>query len=808
MRRPFVLITLFFIVGILTASFFPLVTLIPLYILVFCSVILFCSKMKYLSLGAFYALIILCGMIALTAKNQYLTYQDTPFLPDGKKVTAVVTGTVQEGITIQKKILYSDNKHAMQKCIVTIPHVNISGKKYAVSSNILVKIYGENEKVSIAKNDIIEVKGKLKRIDSGSIASLSYKKYIVSHRIGYVMQVSGKKNIRIIGKKIPSIFEQIISRTRARIVKSLTAGIPAGDIKGLFTGMILGDKEGISNSLREAFVRTNTIHVLAISGLHIGLIVLIILGILRFFSMPKAYSALIAIPLIVLYALIVGNKPSVWRATTMAVIVLFGWVIKRESDIVNSLAAAALLLLIWNPYNLYSIGFQLSFVVVLSIIGLTPVIQHYLNKVCGCDIKEKPKRTDTLLRNALTVFSVSVSAWIGSAPLIMYYFGVFSPISVIANIFVTSIVSLAIVPLCFVSIIVGQFSLFVASMFNTVTIYIAQFLITGNTFLAGFSWASFPVYDFTIPDILLWYGVLGMFTHWHPRKVFEFTEMRRWCLYSIIIVFCIFMFSGVLFRSNAFEVTFFDVGQGDAMAIKTSRGKLMLIDAGPNYPYAPLPRKLSSYMRKNTIKEIDAIVITHPHRDHIGGTLRVLEKYKTGMIIGNGSDYECSEYDKIKAYAAYNNIPYHVVKAGDNIHFDDDIEIKVLSPPDETDGWDENERSLVLLVTYQGIRFLFCGDSDVEAIEHLCKTSENLKADIIKVPHHGSDNVNNEVFYEKVLPKIAVITVGKNNSYGLPSKTLLELFLSRNIRAYRTDKDGTITIRVKDGKYTSSHSRW
>ncbi|PIQ89903.1 MAG: competence protein ComEC, partial [Candidatus Omnitrophica bacterium CG11_big_fil_rev_8_21_14_0_20_42_13] len=197
----------------------------------------------------------------------------------------------------------------------------------------------------------------------------------------------------------------------------------------VLSAMLLGDRTGLSSDVRQAFIQTGTAHILAISGMHIGIIAFIFLVFLKAVRIPKRVRYVIAVFFLIFYCLLTGARPSVTRAVIMAIVVLAGLLLEREVNIYNSLGLSALVILAYNPYQLSDIGFQLSFISVLSIVYLSPRIEKLLH--CHHIIVKS--------------FSVSLSAWLGTCLIVLYYFKIFSPITVLANLVIVPLVSLVIV---------------------------------------------------------------------------------------------------------------------------------------------------------------------------------------------------------------------------------------------------------------------------------------------------------------------------------------------------------------------------
>lgn len=209
------------------------------------------------------------------------------------------------------------------------------------------------------------------------------------------------------------------------------------------------------------------------------------------------------------------------------------------------------------------------------------------------------------------------------------------------------------------------------------------------------------------------------------------------------------------------------------------------------------------YLRRKGINEIDLLILTHPHLDHLEGLLPVLKEFKVGMVLDSGLLCDISAYKEFISLIQKKSIPYHKAKAGDNFVFSNNLEIFLLNPLYDSDFYDEsdfNNASIVVKLFYKNADFLFTGDIEVTAEKKLLVWQNILQSDILKVGHHGSITSTNLEFLDKVDPRIAIITVGKNH-FGHPSQKIIERLEDGNIQIYRTDEDGTIIIRTNGQEY-------
>lgn len=242
-------------------------------------------------------------------------------------------------------------------------------------------------------------------------------------------------------------------------------------------------------------------------------------------------------------------------------------------------------------------------------------------------------------------------------------------------------------------------------------------------------------------------------------------------------------------------VYYIDVGQGDSILIEYS-GKTMLIDAGES----DMGSKVSSFLKDQGITNLDYVVATHAHADHIGGMTYILNEYPVGQFIDSGVPHTSATYEKMLTKIDEKNIPFHVVQRGEKIDFAPGIDVEVLNPGTEQNE-DLNENSVVLKLTDGSVSFLFMGDAGLEAEESIMEGGYNVDVDILKVGHHGSTSGSGERFISAVSPEVSVIEVGAGNDYDHPHKETLQRLQKESI-VYRTDQSGNIMITTNGERYS------
>lgn len=264
----------------------------------------------------------------------------------------------------------------------------------------------------------------------------------------------------------------------------------------------------------------------------------------------------------------------------------------------------------------------------------------------------------------------------------------------------------------------------------------------------------------------------------------------------ILIIFYFLITYQTSKKNNNLEVSFIDSGQADAIFIKTPNQKNIIIDFGSEQGLKQLEKEIEWWN-----KQIDLIIITHPHDDHITGLLPIIKKYKIKQIMYNGLDYESNVYNELLNLITEYNIPLLLPNYNQIINIEPDCFLNIIYPI--TSFYQQtidniNNSSIVSRLVCNNSSFLFMGDVETKIENEILATNLNIKSDVIKIGHHGSVTASSEKFLEKVDPKIAIIMVGKNNDFNHPSLRIIKRLNKLNIKLFRTDQDGTIKI-ISDG---------
>ncbi len=579
----------------------------------------------------------------------------------------------------------------------------------------------------------------------------------------------------------------------------------------LFCALILGERQGIDPPLREAFNVSGLGHLLAVSGLHIGLVAWTVFFIFKWglsrssrlilSTDIRKWSAFLTFFPVIGYTLLAGCRVSSQRAMIMVLAYLLSIILGREKEVWSTLALAGLAILFLDPGAIFTPSFQLSFIAVTGILWLTPAI---LGKLANRKRTPSEKHfiTGSVFGYVTGLAAVSFSALYFLLPITAYYFHRIPLVSIPANLTTIPILGLWVLPSGFLSVLILPFSSHLASLclgFSTWGLNIMMKLVN---FWASFSWASIWVFTPNFFEIVLFYA-FTFFAFFAGRR--KWARLGLAATVLIILIDVAFWVHQVKFRRDL-EVVFLDVGKGNAALISFPGGKTMLIDGGgfPGNNFDVGKMVIAPYLWRRKIHTIDTLVLSHPQADHMNGLPFIADAFHSSEFWHNGDRVENPTYNELMDTIKENGITLkQPAQLQEKIRINGaDIEVLYPEPRNNMstvamEGEELNNRSMVLRISYAGTSILFPGDlEEIGEKGLLARAGNRVRSDILLSPHHGSRTSSSKSFLEMVAPKVCIISSGEDRFGRFPHPSVLKRLAQMDCKAICISDSGAVTVKV------------
>lgn len=641
--------------------------------------------------------------------------------------------------------------------------------------------------------DELVVRGKLRKPRGRrNPGEFDYGDYLSAQGIYGTMSVNNPYQIRRISTTNGSrLLTAVIFPAKKYLETFIRDNLPPQEA-ALLSGLLIGERGEIPIELRDAFAKLGVIHILAVSGMHVGFIMLIFMGIIGFLRLPYWLRVALTILALIFYSYLTNLKPPVVRASIMGGLLLFGTLLERKTNVYNTLALAALFILILNPLEIFQSGFQLSFSAVLSIVYFYPKLKALK------PVQNLLRRTkeNAALRYPLDLALVSLAAFLGTLPFTLMYFNRLPNFALVANLFVIPFSFLGLAN-GLVAAIVNLFAPVLGKLFSASAWFFLHVLIEFVDWASALPFAQVEFYQLSIWNAVAYFVFLLLMFNFH-RPV-----AKRWLLILGLCVANYFVWSQVRHEKNQLTVTFLDIGQGDAVLIRFPNGRHMLIDGGPRTMNSDAGEwVIEPYLKKAGIKVIDALVLSHADSDHLGGFPHLMRKFKIREVWDNGVMKETNLCREYLALIDSLQIPRRILQAGEIVSDFAPVQIFVIHPTTrflQAHSDRLNDCSLSLKMSYGQTDFLFMGDVEHAGEAEIPRFGKLLESEVMKVSHHGSRTSSSNPILDFVRPGLAVVSVGEMNKFDHPHPEVLARLDSIEAQILRTDLDAAIILK-SDGE--------
>ncbi|MGR3765101.1 DNA internalization-related competence protein ComEC/Rec2 [Rossellomorea sp. NS-SX7] len=630
------------------------------------------------------------------------------------------------------------------------------------------------------------VAGKLVEPSPNSNPNLfNYKKYLYERDIHWILQVDSFEGC----SKSKREWKYFLVQWRFAGLKFIEENLPTETV-GVTQALVFGETGRISEELMDSYRALGIVHLLAISGLHVGLIYVMLTFILLRLGITRESSSWITIIFLIFYAVITGGAPPVIRASSMLIILILSRKSPFSVSPLDSISIVFMSLLFWNPFSVFDIGFQLSFTVSFCLVLSSASILS-----CGGSY-------------LIQLFKITVVAQLSSLPIILFHFYEFSLIGFLTNLLFVPLFSLIVLPMALIAFLQGL--LLPGDMQLLIQSY--GWIVRGIDALASIL-SQIPLNTLVLGKasrlVIICYVLLIMY-------VLKNLESGIWRFPSFILCSFVLMHAAWNQINPYGEVVFLDVGQGDSTLIDLPyNGGTYLIDTGGGieFPKEEWEKKTKSFsvgedvllpfLKSKGIMELDKLILTHGDMDHIGEAEELIKDIKINEILITPNSQGKKEMMAIISLAEKKGIPVKQVRSPyswKSKHHS----FHILSPLD--DEYEGNNDSLVVYSEMGGLEWLFTGDLEEKGEKEFVHFYE-IDAEVLKVGHHGSNTSTSEDFLDEIQPAIAVISAGKDNRFGHPHPEVIRRLKKHGVLIHTTADHGSLTYRFlgKQGTFSAQH---
>ena len=701
------------------------------------------------------------------------------------------------------------------------------------SGKLLIRVMDREDSEMPKYGDLIRFQTKLKAPRSfRNPGGFDYERYLLFKGIRVRGLVKSAAGIVVIRENQGNVFRfhlEIFRSYLRGIIKSRSS-MPAAAI---IQAMVLGEQSEIPRDIYDKFCRTGTSHIIAISGFNIGIIAFCVFFVFRTimcksewvllrFNVTRA-AALFSIAPIVAFAFIAGLGISTVRATVMILIFIAALLSDRETDLPNTLAFAAFIILMFSPVSLFDVSFQLSFAAVAAIIYFAPRASVLLP-----DIEPGANLIQKAIRAFLLFLIVTLSATVGTLPLILFYFNILSLSVVPANLVLLPILGYLVLFLSMAVIAASAFSAWLAGLFVQASAFFVNVSIRCVEFISAIPYSYIFVPTPTLLEIAAFYILIaaaaallpvGKEKNSNSRSIDRAApEINNKVYLKIVVAAAVLFFAAdglfhYLKQKNpgSLNVTCLDVGQASSTFIRFPGGKKMLVDGGGFFDseFDVGRFVIAPFLWQERTAGLDYVVLTHPHPDHLNGLVFVIQNFKVGEVWTNGEppdSGDSEQYDEFLKILRERKIPQRLISERTPGMEIGGARISFLNPPKSSSG-DLNNDAIVMKLDFRKTSLMMPADIMQDTEERLAsgRFRKKLKSDVLIAPHHGAGSSNCAKFLKAVSPRSAVLSCGGNPF--IPSAEVLQRYEKAKVRIYRTDRDGAVTIQ-SDGEKMTVHPRY
>ncbi len=691
-----------------------------------------------------------------------------------------------------------------------------------------IRLVWRDPGITLHHGDHIAFQGKLHR-PRGSLnpGGFDYAVYMERHGIDRMTTVIGAQAVTLLEgettRGLWSVWNRI-DHWRASI-RTAALNTLSQPTRGLFLGMIIGERGYLDQELQDWFMVTGTVHLLSISGSHLGLVAIVVFWLVRRLVLglpsalllslsrtvtPSKIAILFAWPTVAVYALLAGAELATMRSLVMITLAMIAMWLGHERHLSHAMAVALLVILLHDPRAIFDISFQLSFLSVLAMVRMIAITTSANADLIGNDSQLR----DRLMSHALNALSMSGAVTVATLPLVVFYFNQVPWMGIMTNLMAVPFTGIILVPLgLFVAlwtIMTGAESL----IFGSVMEQLFGLMVLGLQWCARFPGGEWYVAAPSIPALALFYsGLLVTSLRAIPWRV----RVASAGLTMMLIGWWLSP-PGSRADGDRWRVTFLDVGQGDSAVVELPDGQIVLIDGGGRYERFDMGKNVvAPFLRSRGIHHIDYVIGTHEQLDHVGGLIWVLRHLSVGQYWGGRGARSEQFVEDLQAALRDHQIDQHIAVRGQDLVRSGQCRLSILNPPETSvvrestrspTGTLLNNLSIVLRLQCGPSSILFAADIETGGLRQLNEEGYQ-PVTVLKVPHHGARSSLDVDWIQQVQPQYAVVSVGAANPYGHPVESVLQAYQDQHSTVFRTDRDGAIWVigRLSTSELTVNRMR-
>ncbi|MCP9439617.1 MAG: DNA internalization-related competence protein ComEC/Rec2 [Nitrospira sp.] len=685
----------------------------------------------------------------------------------------------------------------------------------------IVRLVWRDPGQAVLYGDLILFRAKLRQ-PTGLLnpGGFDYAAYVKHQRIDMTASVNGAEAVQVLesGAEAWRWFAgNRIDRWRSMIRQAAVASL-AQPALGIFLGIIIGERGYLEQDLQEWFMTTGTVHLLSISGSHLGLVALVVFWVVKQsvrrlplapllhlsrVITPSRIAIVVTWPVVALYAWLAGAELATIRSLVMITLGMIALWLGYERRLYHAVATAAVLIVLHNPGAIYDISFQLSFASVLMIVQ----VLSWLESQPKNEADGPPTFMRQVVHYSRDALLMSAVVTVGTLPLVALYFNQIPWMGIMTNLVAVPFTGGLLVPLGLLAaawtVVAGADALVMGSVLESLLDGLAQTL----RWCAGIPGGAWHVAAPSLPSIGIFYGALVV-------GLAGLTSHRLRVVAAAVAVFMIGWWGAsprLGMDGDRWRVTFLDVGQGDSAVIELPDGQTVLIDGGVRYERFDMGRAVvAPFLWNRGIDHIDHVVATHQQLDHVGGLIWVLRHMPVGRYWHNGTERSEQFVTDLTAALEAKQIPKALAVRGQDLVQSGSCALTALNPShgdsnqralhhgEETgrmrrDGTFLNDQSIVLRLECGVQSLLFAADLEKTGIRRLGEEGRQ-PVTVVKVPHHGARSSLDRDWIRQIQPRYAVISAGRGNVYGHPVADVLQAYADVRASVLRTDQDGAIWI--------------